>query len=103
MAATIREARADGAVGQLRRILGDAPDGVERAAELLRTGQQLVQVLNNPLQMYLAVGLVYIVINACLTVLAGWLERRIARKRRGAAYVAPTTASEAPLPVAANG
>ena len=36
-AATIREARADGAVGQLRRILGDSPDGVERAAELLAT------------------------------------------------------------------
>ena len=37
-AATIRDARAEGAVGQLRRLLGDAPDGLDRAAELLATG-----------------------------------------------------------------
>ncbi len=34
-AATICAARTDGAVAQLRRILGDAPDGLERAGELL--------------------------------------------------------------------
>ena len=34
-AATIRAARADGAVGQLRRLLGEQPDGTERALELL--------------------------------------------------------------------
>ncbi len=34
-AATIGAARTEGAVGQLRRVLGDAPDGVERASELL--------------------------------------------------------------------
>jgi hypothetical protein len=34
-AATICTARTDGAVAQLRRILGDRPTGVERAAELL--------------------------------------------------------------------
>jgi len=34
-AATICEARSEGAVGQLRRILGDAPDGLSRATELL--------------------------------------------------------------------
>ena len=34
-AATICEARTDGAVAQLRRVLGDRPDGVERAVELL--------------------------------------------------------------------
>lgn len=34
-AATICRARDDGAVGQLRRVLGDAPVGVGRAAELL--------------------------------------------------------------------
>ena len=35
-AATIRAARADGAVAQLRRLLGDRPDGTERVLELLR-------------------------------------------------------------------
>jgi hypothetical protein len=34
-AATIRRARADGAVAQLRRLLGDHPSDAERAAELL--------------------------------------------------------------------
>lgn len=35
-AATIGQARTEGAVGQLRRVLGDAPAGIERAVELLR-------------------------------------------------------------------
>ena len=35
-AATIRAARADGAVGQLRRLIGPEPDGVDRALELLQ-------------------------------------------------------------------
>jgi hypothetical protein len=41
-AATIESARTDGALAQLRRILGDEPDGVARAAELLaRAGEGL--------------------------------------------------------------
>ncbi|MGI8662486.1 MAG: SCO6745 family protein [Acidimicrobiales bacterium] len=41
-AATICAARADGAVAQLTRILGDAPEGAARAAELLeRAGSDL--------------------------------------------------------------
>jgi hypothetical protein len=34
-AETIRAARADGALAQLRRLLGERPDGVERARELI--------------------------------------------------------------------
>ena len=34
-AATIAQARDDGAIAQLRRILGDAPDGLDRVNELL--------------------------------------------------------------------
>lgn len=34
-APTIEAARTEGALGQLRRILGDSPDGVERALDLL--------------------------------------------------------------------
>jgi glutamate transport system permease protein len=77
-------------VSQLVVLLKDTSLGfVIGFAELLRTGQQLVQVLNNPLQMYLAVGLVYIVINACLTILAGWLERRQRRTVGSGAAAAP--------------
>ena len=76
-------------VSQLVVLLKDTSLGfVIGFSELLRTGQQLVQVLNNPLQMYLAVALVYIVINACLTALAGWLERR-QRRVVGAAAAQP--------------
>lgn len=35
-AATIEKARTDGAVAQLRRILGDEPEGLDRALDLLR-------------------------------------------------------------------
>jgi hypothetical protein len=48
-AATIREARAEGAVGQLRRLLGDAPEGVERAAELLATAAAALPISGRPL------------------------------------------------------
>ena len=41
-AATICEARTDGAVAQLRRILGDAPEGVDRAVELLQRRDRTV-------------------------------------------------------------
>ncbi|MHB8440152.1 MAG: SCO6745 family protein [Acidimicrobiales bacterium] len=41
-APTIEDARTQGALGQLRRILGDAPDGVDRARALLeRAGGRL--------------------------------------------------------------
>ena len=48
-AATIRDARAEGAVGQLRRLLGDAPDGLDRAAELLATGAAAPAIAGRPL------------------------------------------------------
>ncbi len=38
-----------GAVGQLRRLLGDAPDGVERAAELLATASAALPIAGRPL------------------------------------------------------
>ena len=41
-ATTIEAARTGGAVDQLRRVLGDAPAGVERAVELLRRGVDAV-------------------------------------------------------------
>jgi glutamate transport system permease protein len=76
-------------VSQLVVLLKDTSLGfVIGYAELLRTGQQLVQVLNDPLQMYLVIGLIYIVINLCLTALAGWLERR-QRRVRGVAAAQP--------------
>lgn len=46
---TIRRARADGAVAQLRRLLGDRPDGVERVHELLSRATADLPLAGRPL------------------------------------------------------
>lgn len=48
-AATIADARLGGAVGQLRRILGDSPDGVARARELLARAVEPLRPEGRPL------------------------------------------------------
>ena len=48
-AETIRTARADGAVAQLHRLIGEQPDGVERARELLETAAAPLPVNGRPL------------------------------------------------------
>ena len=64
-------------ISQLVVLLKDTSLGfVIGFSELLRTGGQLVQVLRNPLQIYIAVALVYIVINSLLGALAGYVEGR---------------------------
>ena len=64
-------------ISQLVVLLKDTSLGfVIGFEELLRTGGQLVQVLGNPIQLYVFVALIYIVINSALSLLAGWVERR---------------------------
>ena len=48
-APTIAAARTRGAAGQLRRILGDHPDGLERATELMRRAVAPLRVEGRPL------------------------------------------------------
>ncbi|MEB3050030.1 hypothetical protein KV112_09840 [Mycolicibacter sp. MYC123] len=48
-AATICAARTHGAVAQLRRILGPAPDGIDRIVELLRRATDGLSVAGKPL------------------------------------------------------
>ena len=77
-------------ISQLVVLLKDTSLGfVIGFSELLRTGGQLVQVLRNPLQLYLAVALIYIVINSCLSALAGYVEGR-QRRTSGRAPIAVT-------------
>lgn len=77
-------------ISQLVVLLKDTSLGfVIGFSELLRTGGQLVQALNNPLQLYLAVALIYIVINSLLSALAGYVEGR-QRRTSGRTPVAPT-------------
>lgn len=47
--------------------------------ELLSTGRVLIQNLNNPLQTYLVIALLFIAINYALSRLAIWTERRLSR------------------------
>jgi hypothetical protein len=48
-APTICQARTDGAVAQLRRILGDEPNGLDRALELLRRATEPLRPEGRPL------------------------------------------------------
>ncbi len=48
-AATIRTARSDGAIAQLRRLLGDHPDGTDRALELVRRAADALAINGRPM------------------------------------------------------
>jgi glutamate transport system permease protein len=76
-------------ISQLVVLLKDTSLGfVISFEELLRTGNQLVQVLDNPIQLYAVVAAIYIVINLALSRLATWIEGR-QRRRFGAAVGTP--------------
>jgi len=51
--------------------------------ELLRRANIISQVLDNPIQMLFVAGLIFILINYCLSRLATWTERRLSRSRGG--------------------
>jgi len=79
-------------VSQLVVLLKDTSLGfVIGYLEILRISGQLVQTLDNPIQLYGFVALVYIVVNGLLGMLAAYLERRQRRTagRRGGPAPAP--------------
>lgn len=55
--------------------------------ELLRRGNQIGQVLDNPIQSLLMIGAMFIIINYTLSRLAIWVERRVSRAQAGQADV----------------
>ncbi len=64
-------------VSQLVVLLKDTSLGfIIGFEELLRIGGQVVQVLNNPIQIYVFIALIYIAINLLLGRLASWIESR---------------------------
>lgn len=64
-------------VSQLVVLLKDTSLGfIIGFEEMLRIGGQLVAVLDNPIQLYVLIALIYIVINISLSRLAGYLEGR---------------------------
>lgn len=62
--------------------------------ELLDRGLTISQNLDNPIQMLLLVGTIFIVINYALSRLAVWVERRLSRSKGGSAAEATAEASQ---------
>ncbi len=90
-------------VSQLVVLLKDTSLGfVIGFEELLRIGGQAVQVLNNPIQLYVLIALIYIVINLSLSRLASYLEGR-QRRTYGSGAVVPTQQVETGMGQAAGG
>jgi glutamate transport system permease protein len=78
-------------ISQLVVLLKDTSLGfVIGFEELLRTGGQLVQALDNPIQLYLAIALVYILINSALSAVAVRVEGRQRRTVGSSTALAPT-------------
>ena len=70
-------------VGQLVVVLKDTSLGlIIGFEELLRRGQIAIQSLNNPIQMFLLIGMLFIIINFSLSKAAEALERRLSTSRR---------------------
>jgi glutamate transport system permease protein len=70
-------------VGQLVVVLKDTSLGfIIGFEELLRRGQIAIQSLDNPIQMFLLVGLLFITINFTLSKAAEALERHLGTNRR---------------------
>lgn len=78
-------------ISQLVVVLKDTSLGfIITYEEVLRVSSQVVQFLNNPIQVYFVVGVIYILINYALSKLAQYTERRLARGRRTAGIAAET-------------
>jgi glutamate transport system permease protein len=83
-------------ISQLVTLLKDTSLGfVIGYAELLRNGRTAVEFLGGrySIPIYTAIAVVYIVVNACLSLLARWLDRRT--RRRFGQTVRPSAADEA--------
>ncbi|MEV4622840.1 amino acid ABC transporter permease [Asanoa sp. NPDC049573] len=73
-------------ISQLVVVLKDTSLGfIIGYEEILRVVTQVIQVLNNPIQMYLVVGAIYILLNYALSKLAEYIQHRMSRARRTAA------------------
>lgn len=82
-------------ISQLVVVLKDTSLGfIITYPELLHLGKTAVLNLRNPLQMYLVIGLIFLIINYTLSRLADWTERRLARGKRGPGPRAQPVASE---------
>ena len=76
-------------ISQLVVVLKDTSLGfIISYEEIMRVSQQVIQVINNPIQMYAVVGAIYILVNYALSKLAMYTQRRLARGRKTGALPA---------------
>jgi glutamate transport system permease protein len=77
-------------ISQLVVIVKDTSLGfIITYEEFVRTANQIIQFLRNPIQTYVIVAIIFIVINYSLGKLAEYVERRLSRARRAAAGPTP--------------
>jgi len=90
-------------ISQLVVVLKDTSLGfIIGYEELVRTSGRIGQVFDNPLQSYLTVGILFIVVNVLLGRLAIYTERRLSRAARPQGAEAAAAPRPAAIPVAAS-
>jgi len=91
-------------ISQLVVIVKDTSLGfIISYEEFVRTANQIIQVLNNPIQLYAVVAVIFIAINYSLGKLAELVERRLSRAGRTAVVpAAPATMAVSAGPTAAG-
>jgi glutamate transport system permease protein len=62
--------------------------------ETLNIGKQIIGILNNPIQVYAVIAVLFIAVNYSLSKLAQYIQRRLARGRK-TRTVAPGVAPDA--------
>jgi glutamate transport system permease protein len=62
--------------------------------ELLRQAKSIAEFVNNNLITFVLIAVIYITMNSLVSLLATWLERRMAQRGRGAAKVVQTIESQ---------
>jgi glutamate transport system permease protein len=76
-------------ISQLVVVLKDTSLGfIISYQELVRTAGFVIQNLGNPIQTYLVVAVIFIVVNYALSRLAIYVERRLSRSKKAAAVPA---------------
>ncbi|MDQ1676165.1 MAG: glutamate transport system permease protein [Actinomycetota bacterium] len=70
-------------ISQVVVVLKDTSLGfVISYEEVLRIGGQIIQSLSNPIQVYIVIAVIYILINYLISRLAVYVQRRVARGRK---------------------
>ncbi|ASU79536.1 amino acid ABC transporter permease [Actinopolyspora erythraea] len=81
-------------ISQLVVVLKDTSLGFTISyPEFVQRGETAIENLGNPIQLYLFIALIFIVINYTLSKVAVYTERRLSRSRRSAATEEPESAA----------